>query len=180
MSTLLAQPFRLEAVQGLTRWSEVRAYAEARARDAVGLSGERAGRCVVAVGDWSDKWPSTAVAMSLEVRDALYAAASAHRCAIDAIRPWWAQAAAELAAESSESALIALSDNDGLVLLADREERFTATCYAPLPEPAECDRLLSRVAITGGDGVAMRRYRLDPQSRSGKRGCFAWVEDAPQ
>ena len=147
LSGALARPFLCGPVQGLKRWAEVEALAEAMAPDATGL----AAPCVVQVETWPCAHAALAVAINVETRDAIEAAARVHGVTVRSIRPWWAAALNHVLADGSKARLVAIADGDAMTLLGPDAGRFdAASAYVPGPTGAQADSLLARLALTSG------------------------------
>lgn len=158
LSGALARPFLCGPVQGLKRWSEVTAVAQAMAHDATGL----AAPCEVQVETWPSPHAALAVAIDPRMRLAIEAAAREHGLALQSLRPWWAAAFNQVLASAPGARLVAVADSDALTLLGGDDERVhTASAYVPRPSDEQAGQSIARLALTAGVGAAqMVRVRL--------------------
>jgi hypothetical protein len=165
LSGALARPFLCGPVQGLRRWAEVEALAQAMAPDATGL----AAPCAVQIETWPHPHAALAVAINVATRDAIEAAARGHGVTVQSIRPWWAAALNHVLAEGSKARLVAIADGDAMTLLGPDAGRFdAASAYVPAPSGGQADSLLARLALTSGAAPEnVVRIRVSPREGTG-------------
>ena len=148
LSGALARPFLCGPVDGLKRWGEAVAFAEASAAAATGL----ADACSVELEDWPAPQAALAVAVTAATMQALHGAALSQGIVLRSVRPWWTVALSQALTESAGAVrMVAVSDIDSLTLLGGDAGRFDiASAYVPAPSPEHADKLLARVAMTAG------------------------------
>lgn len=158
LSGALARPFLCGPVQGLKRWSEVTAVAEAMAPDSTGL----AAPCAVQVEAWPSPHAALAVAIDPLMQQAIEAAAREHGLTLQSLRPWWAAAFNQVLATTPSARLVAVVDSDALTLLGGDDERVhTASAYVPRPSDEQAGQSIARLALTAGvDAAQVVRVRL--------------------
>lgn len=144
----LARPFICGPVQGLKRWTEVVALAEAAAADLTGL----AEPCTVHVESWPSPHPALAVAIGLSMRNAIESAARDHGHRISSMRPWWTLALNQVLSTGGETRMVAVSDGDAMTLVGGDDAHFTkASSYLPVPSAEQANALLLRIALSAGE-----------------------------
>ena len=168
LSGALARPFLCGPVQGLKRWSEVTAVAQAMAPDATGL----AAPCEVQVEAWPSPQAALAVAIDPLMQQAIEAAAREHGVTLQSLRPWWAVAFNQVLAAAPDARLVAVADSDALTLLGGDDARLhAASAYVPRPSDEQAGQSIARLALTAGvDGAQVIRVRLargEPEAGQG-------------
>lgn len=154
----LARPFICGPVEGLKRWTEVLALAEATAADLTGLMGP----CTVHVQGWPSPQPTLAVAVASSVRDAIEGAALDHGHRIRSLRPWWTSALNHVLATQAHARMVAVSEGDAMTLVGGKDVHFTrASSYLPAPSVEQASALLLRLAMSAGENKnGLVRVRL--------------------
>lgn len=168
LSGALARPFVIEAVAGLKSSVEAHALATAMARDATGLEGE----CEVWLSALPRDQRALAVAMSVQLRQAIVSAARQARVTLACIRPWWARALNETLTQSPAVELFAAEDSDSVVVIgAEGQAWSAAAAYAPKPAAHQHESLIARRVLAQGIAPsAIARVRMQPAASPGLGG----------
>lgn len=152
LSGTLARPFIFEPVQGLRRWSEALQVAAGLAPEATGLDGP----CEVWLDGWAPGKPCIAIAIDGGLRDAIESLARSRNVRLTALRPWWVAALNEaVRKEAVTMRLLAVEEPDALTVLCGADAGSTAAAsYAPRPDPAQTDALLTRALLAANVSAA--------------------------
>lgn len=147
LSGAMARPFVVGPIQGLSGWREAHAFAEASAPEATGLVGP----CIVYLDQAPDMAAGIAVAVERSLIEMLSALAQGAGVRMATVQPWWGRAITDLVGNRSEFMLLTAEDEDSVTLLSLQADRWiAASSQAPLPAPAQLDRLLDRRAVAAG------------------------------
>ncbi len=158
LSGAYAQPFLVGPIEGLRRWNEAVALADAAALDATGLSDP----CRVVLEDWPGEHAALATAVPAAILEHIGLQTRQAGLAIQSIRPWWCRPVEQLSVQSVDDAIV-IEDSDALTMLREQAGRLVlARSYAPRPPADQLEPIVARTALSEGieaDDMRVVRWR---------------------